>query len=862
MNIRYILTILLIFQLGSSVFGMDYGLRFKSHSVPANHRTSLSLGEETFKFTDELSVEFKIHFYDKDCFGLICTLQGDDGTIISLVSSAIDGDYKAGVLINDDLRMGQVSFLTTDDNYASSVLTLDKRKNQVSYTYGNDSFNIPADLSKIKNLSVKFGRTYEQSTIAPIDIKDINVFVDKQNINRWELRDHYNDTTIDIIHGAVAVAKSPHWLFDEHSRWTEIFSNEGPGGVQSAYNPADGLFYIVSSSDIIVYNPLTGKSSVIDIPDDGRIISGSNHLTFDTITGELISYGLSSMTTNRFNFNDNKWSHTPDLENRQPHFANHAYAEDKENNAYMFGGYGFYLYQNELMKLNLKTGGMQPVNLNPKPESRMYASMCIIGNKLYIFGGFGNAAGKQEVPATNYYDLWEYDLSTMQGRKVCEMDSVRHHFLPSAQMYYSDKDSCFFFASTLYGGCMMRLTTDPMTIDVVSQPIKSNMDYRDCAFSLYRAKDRKTYYFVINKTLNDNDHDLKIYKITYPFALFATPDSNSDIADAENNRTVLPIIAIIVIIMVCFAVFLLKRKQHSVGKHPVTSSDNEKSETSTSCPDSDRESISPVNETEIQNERHIPGTTNHFNRDISAISLLGRFEVRDKNGADITTRLSHKMQRTLIMLILYSEKDEKGVNGLIIDRDVWPDKDEKSAKKNRNVCIYKLRSFLEDVGDVEISYERGYYRIIGHSVCIDYHEVMHLFKEFEGNDRLSGDNLERVIELLFFGPLLPSITLDYLDEFKSSYTDESLMILNKLLNSVKDIPDRQNQAYKIAETIIKHDPLNEIAIAAKCRILYDRNMRGPARDAYDRFCREYEKSYGEEYNVPFSTILHSSEAGQ
>ena len=50
---------------------------------------------------------------------------------------------------------------------------------------------------------------------------------------------------------------------------------------------------------------------------------------------------------------------------------------------------------------------------------------------------------------------------------------------------------------------------------------------------------------------------------------------------------------------------------------------------------------------------------NYFDRSRSAISLLGTFNVRDKDGNDITSNFTPRLKSLLVLLILYTEKDEK-----------------------------------------------------------------------------------------------------------------------------------------------------------------------------------------------------------
>ena len=72
----------------------------------------------------------------------------------------------------------------------------------------------------------------------------------------------------------------------------------------------------------------------------------------------------------------------------------------------------------------------------------------------------------------------------------------------------------------------------------------------------------------------------------------------------------------------------------------------------------------------------------YFDRNKSAISLLGTFNVRDKDGKDITCLFSPRLKSFLILLILYSEKNTQGLLVKKIIDILWNEKDKLSARNN------------------------------------------------------------------------------------------------------------------------------------------------------------------------------------
>ena len=870
---RIFLTLMLL-ATAIMMHGMEYGLRFKSHSFPATDRTYLKLGDSNFAFDEELAFGFEIGFYDKDRFGLICTLTGDDGTVISLVSSAVDGGYQPGVVINDKLNLVPMEFNGTPDNPQHPILILRKKENKVIFTDNHKERHIfDADLSRMKSAKIEFGRLPTHATVAPVEIQDIRIFIEAQNTHKWELRRHEGDSVYDDLNRALAVAESPHWILDDHIDWTKVYSLQTDETIQTAFDPEKELFYIVAPNRITEFNPISKASNHINVAKDGRAMKYSNYLVFDTISDRLLSYSFEPKQTNMFDFATHQW--VKDLESDiEPRFANHGFTTDGKN-AYMFGGYGFYMYNNTLVKLDLETGAMEDVTLHPLPDPRTSSSLCAVDGKLYIFGGMGNTVGKQEIPANHYFDLWEYDIETMKGRKLWETDTVSYNFLPSSSMYYTPKDSCFYVASTLFGGCMMRISPKRPGYEIVSGKIHSKMDFRDCVFNLYRSANGKNYYLVIDKRQNDFSHDYAIYHIAYPFRDVLLYDSFMPSGRKGNGVSIWWWVAAGALILLGgIAAYFIVRKRRKPQEKSVPSPlpaetavqsrqeiKEQTPEPTEQTPELTEQTPEPTEETPQLTEPAAPTameeavpsqTVVRFDRTKSSVSLLGTFSVMDKEGSDITTKFTSRMKDLIILLILQGEKDPKGVSYETLDEVIWGDKDEKSAKNNRNVYMRKLRLLLEEVGDIEISFDKGYYRIEPGSVTIDYHEIMTRLKDTEKNKVIDDMKLEEILELLLHGPLLPDTSYDWLDSYKSNYTSSSIQILS---NELERITDDNALKSKIADSILLHDPLSEEAMTAKCHILTKNRMKGVAKNIYDSFCREYEKSYGEKYPVPFSEII-------
>ena len=123
----------------------------------------------------------------------------------------------------------------------------------------------------------------------------------------------------------------------------------------------------------------------------------------------------------------------------------------------------------------------------------------------------------------------------------------------------------------------------------------------------------------------------------------------------------------------------------------------------------------------------------------------------------------------------------------------------------------------------------------------------------EGEFIDSDENLDRMLEILLYGPLLQGYEIEWLDEFKDDYSCFSIDLLNKLLRQ-KTEEGKDKLVLRIADIMFLHDPLNEEALEAKCQVLCHQGKMGIAKRTYDRFCKVYQESLGESYEKGFSSF--------
>lgn len=829
---------------------MEYGLHFNSHSFVAVERTRLRLSPDIpLPIGDDFRLDFTFAVRREPQFGSMLRMTLDNGEQIHAVFSSSDNEtYFPALLVNDKLT---VLGTPVPHEYVQSDLSivLDRDGDEVRIVFGGDSISAPVKIGSAVNCSVLFGQI-EDFDVAPVDIRDIKVSVDGDLRHHWQLKNHNDSVCYDLVAGVVAVADNPHWILDDHVAWTTVFHLKTNDVIQTAYNSRDNLFYIVNDEKVDVLDPVDGHVTTIPVAGGYRAMRYSNHLEYDLPTQTLISFSLSSKLLSRFDFSTRRWSlGEPNME--EPTNANHAWAVN-DSIAYSFGGYGFYHYTNNLYQINLNTGSIEERTPRPTPDPRNSATAAVANGKLYVFGGKGNDWGRQEMPARYYYDLYEYDLNTLEGAKLWEMDTVSFSFILAPTMYYDAEKRCFYAATTQFDGSVLRIYLDEPKYDRVSRPLQTSMGYKDFVFNFYKNEQLDKYYLLVDKRFTDLSHELSIYSIDGPFM----PDAvtTQEIPKPKGSKTGLFVVLLVVLAAGIVVLILHRRKRASHSDEAAV--ENEADATSEAS-EAETGVLEPMDDgqADYAGVEALKGTDipHYYDRSRSAISFLGGFNVRDKEGNDMTTSFTSRSKNLLILLLLYSEKYKNGVLISRLDEIIWADKDEESARNNRNVYMRKLRLLLERIGNINITFDSGYFRINLNDVFFDYHTAIEMIERVNAEGNIDSENLDRTLELQLFGTLLPHTHYEWLDQFKSDYSRMSITLLNNLLGK-KMNEKEESMAFRIAETILLHDPLSEEALRAKCVILCRRKMMGLAKDSYDNFCREYTKSLGEEYKVAFADI--------
>ena len=837
----------------------DYGLYLKSHTVSAVERTTLYLDDnQPFPIKNDFTISFQIYVRTNEPdFGSILHLHTNTNQYIRFSFVAGEERHFPALVLNEGI-------ITIDtpierEKWLDVSLHLRLKDNVIEVDYDNKKVSAMVPLEDTKNISALFGQMENYlADVAPINLRNITVTQDGKQTREWKLWKHNDDVCYDMKEKAIARAIHPFWLIDNHIEWKLIHQAHIPGKLDVAFNAREALFYLVKPQSIEVLDEKGTLRQKITIREGYPAVEYPNHLLYDTLTNKLVSYYLKKGATSYFSFDTNKWSN---VERNMDEASNYNHARTfnpADSSFYFFGGYGFYQYRNDLFRMKSGSYKLEQVEYERPLYPRYSAAMAIVGDELFVFGGRGNKYGKQELSTHFYFGLCAINLKTNQSRMVWQRNSPQEDgTLMASSMYFEPSDSSFYAVSMSKGGVLWKISMKDSVYTEVSKPIYNESNYQDCDFSLYSSPAHGKLFLVLDKILNDHTHNVYIYSINMPLV------NEGDIRQSANTTIVnghkyLYITGIILLLIAAGMIFYRSRCSNRKDK-TITIKEIEEVPVIIGHHNTPEQPLIAGQHTIMQEKGNIQETdavsaktTNYYDRSRASISLCGCFNVRDKDGNDITSNFTPRLKHLLILLILYTEKNEQGILASKTTEILWPEKEETSARNNRNVNLRKLRVLLESIGDVEVITENNFLRIKwGTTVFCDYHTLLTCTQQFE--QEKSEELLNRILELLLYGPLLPNTIFDWLDDFKDAYSSHSIDLLKNLLD-IEIQRNHQEMIIRLADIMFLHDPLNEEALAAKCAVLSAQGKKGIARNLYDRFCKEYRDSMGENYKIPFADL--------
>ena len=466
-------------------------------------------------------------------------------------------------------------------------------------------------------------------------------------------------------------------------------------------------------------------------------------------------------------------------------------------------------------------------------EPRYLAASGSLGDTVYILGGYGSPSGDQMINPKPYQHMMAYSVSTQQFIRKFDFNMHLQDLCFSNSMVINDQTRTYYtlaFPLLMDEGHLQLLkgSLDTSDIELVGEKLP------------YFFHDTKSYsdlfYFPISNKFvaytsfleDEQSTSIQLHSIKYP------PNTSSEnLSPDEPNNNWNSLLNIILIVMgigsVIFLVVYRKRKK------------GEKSQLQT-------ENNDDVSSRGVSDDEIVGKELKHK----STLLFFGGFQVYDRNGIEITGNFTPLLKELFLIIWLHTLKNNKGISSERLTEILWFDKSPSSAKNNKSVNIAKIRTILKEIGDCEVTHKTGYWKII----CADK-EIYNDYQDFlgitESKTNLSKQNIQRLIKITEKGAFLFNLNYDWLDEFKASISETIIETLYSFAKK-QQIKEDANLIIQIADCIFNCDKINEEAMILKSKAHFEMGAHSLSKSTYAKFCKDYQKLYGEEYGKSFADI--------
>ena len=815
--------------------GLDYGLHIVSYPAHSDEFTGLALedGKEIPVKGKTLEMSFNLYNRPDNVFGCIFRIITDKGENVDLMYTADLQDVRKLILVTGD----QVHFIATEipmETWFPVRIDLNTKDGAINLDYNGAQFSVrDAGTKGAETFRISFGLCqlagYTLGDVASVNVRDIHLSLGGKPFRTWELARHAGDVCYDQLDGVPARALNPQWMIDSYISFKPVFSHSFESIPSITFDDKDKFYLTCPDEPIHVFSttdgslteiPVRGGYNPANFPNQLLYVAGGHHW--------LTAYNLDEGLFSRFDFKTGRWENEKEPEQDHYFWNNTNTWEPLEHALYSFGGYGHYHFRNELIVTYLERPEKNFRTTIEDITPRYGATSYIVDSLLYVFGGRGNPSGKQELSPKNYYDLYTINTRTLEVNKLWDMGASPYgDFISSENFVYNWANGDFYLLSNLDGFTLLKLRPESPGVERMSLPIPPKRNAQYTYVNIWHSYELEKIYAVVLQAQVDDHTDVDVYEIDYPPipVSMIMQEGYEDSEKKENSGLWWKILlAVAGLILAGDYIWYRFFRNKSPRRKPV------------------------MKETAGEREESYEPEHLYYDFSRSSVNFFGGFRVTDREGNDVTAQFTPTVKALLILLIVSTAKSG-GIASQKINHLLWSYKPDDTANNNRNVYMSKLRGLLEGVGDIRIQNQNKLWRIAfeGDAQC-DYLEALRLFEE----GVVGEEDVDRLLELLLKGQMLPNTELDWIDEFKSAFSNATIDFLCRQLRR-EDLSDKT--LLQAANTIFQHDFLNEEALKAKVSILCRQNKTGLAKTVYDSFCKEYRKSLGDEYSVPFKDLI-------
>jgi len=833
---------------------IQYGLNFKSYEVEKENRTGLNLTpEKPFSFPDGFSLSFDVNFKPDwiHPFGSVMRIITEDRRHIDLILSEIENTGK--VMISFVSPSHDIFFSKPFDkevNYGKFIpvtLSIDIFNNKATARIGDEEFSKQiSTLGDFCRVNILFGKSnyprFQTTDVPAFILKNISINNARSApLYKWPLSKHTCNGVYDEIRGHFATVDNGEWLLDHHAIWqkqTKIEAGENP---QFCYNPDKNEIAVLDKDKFYRLDITSGRLEQNGLQKTFTYAeSNSNNLIYNPITQEYNCYTFEmdkGKDVYHFDTSNNEWNKGFHSTLPPDYWQHNRFFSMTDSCLYLFCGYGHHRYKNEINRYDYKTKNWEKLSFkNDRIKPRYLSGLGQLDNQhLILFGGYGSETGNQSMSPKHFYDLYKINLRTLEARKIWEIENPQEEFVVSNSII-PDSDGKSFYAlafplQQFYTKLsLLKFSMESPEYSIVADSIPFNFEDVKSNADLYLDKTSGQLIAVVVNSITSMTSELSVYTLSYPPLTTAELYQNTEKEVPSYLRT--GIIVLLLLTAGGITLFFIRRKRKTPKYIKQLFEQQEPA----------FNSLATYLVTQSPKSR--------------SVCLFGGFQVFDKGGNNITKEFTPTLKQLFVLLLLYTAKNRKGVSSAKLKDTLWYDKSDESAKNNRGVFVNKLRQVFEQIGPVNIKNQDHYWAIeLDESIYCDYNQVISLMEKLNNTrEKAETEDIHLLLSIVSKGEFLPNMQTDWIDSFKSDFSN-NLIDLLLILYEYSAIHKDPSACIHLADTIFIHDPLNEDALSIKCHNLVQMGKHGLARKVYTTFAKEYKSLFDSDFEFSFEQVL-------
>ncbi len=719
-----------------------------------------------------------------------------------------------------------------DGNWFDLKLNVDSQTGIARVLFQGISKDVKrSELKTFSGLDINFGKQLPVKNCLAMIIKNLQIEIDGKLSHKWLFTEMTGNTAYDSEGSLDLETENCDWLINKHFFWEPVAIGEEVENSEYSKKPLTPEHLIVTPDKVTTYN-LRKKlyTTTIFKPMPGRNVSTPSSTVRDTFVAFQNGYPDEPGV---LNIRTGEWLRTNTKNTPDGHYYGASTILDPFSlDVYLFGGYGWYTFKNNLLKFNKTTQKWDTCKTTGEKPIPSYLTAIFAGYKpgdYFIFGGMGVASGRQEDGQHPVWELHKLDLKDLNWKKVWQWKSYKN-IISYYTAAWSNNNMNELYAivlnfrinttSTVQRLALLSLSDSNITFvgNTLPSPRKGMAPY-----PLYVDFETGIVYF-IDSELHQKDSTPVVFAARTPIlseSEYISLLENTHPAKIARLKDMLKysmLFFAVVVLPVGFVIIFRKKRKKKMFEA-------------------------------TQKLRSAP-----YSVKSNYITLFGGLTIIDKNGTVVKDGFTPKLIELFSLILLYSSHNKtRGISFAQLDNLLWFDLPQDNLKNNRNVAFSRLRTIFKSNSGISLITDQDSVKIELPPAMTNEAELFHNLT-LKHPDPLNNRQTSKFFTIISRGVFLQGIRSEWAHEAREEVTSKILKITLDLMAFYREHGEFK-KCLEAAETVSLHTLLSEEVLRYKINALINLNRTQEAEESFKIFCEEYKHRYKEEYGYDYEEFL-------